>query len=376
MSGDCAMSVGGGIVCTKTNGATLTSSATVAPGATGNIIVSNGSVWQSVAMSGGCTIVSSGAVTCLTSTTPPQGDNSTRIATTAFVANLPVGQASTGSVAMFISTSGTNSGNNCQNNLSPCKDPGWALRQCNFGTRCSVQFANGAFSLSDGLTSPGCPNANPDICAPAIDVFYYRVVSFVGDCSNLPSSLNNVTVAATVDNQTLFTAEDHSIMFVSCMTFVNVGSSCTIAGPHQCTGVTLVSGRQLAIVDADNLAISNAWPSGTFLNSTEQASVNCGGLLIFNSVAMQGIASLQLGAKMSFGCQVTFGASGSWGGGSGYAFNANDRSLLDMSAVTFTGTTPSGNQCLATHNSVINTYASALPGNANTCIARSGSQIN
>jgi len=360
LTGDCTMSVVGAITCTKTNGVALGSAATVVAGTAGNVLVSNGSALLSVAMSGSCTMAAGGVINCLTSTTPPPNYNSTRIATTAYVqanAGFPI----TNNTQLYINSGTGSDTGNCQNIGSPCQSFGYVANQCNIGTQCFVNVANGTYLFVNNVGA-----------ASPVNFTYYHVITFQGDCSALPASAANVLIQPSANSQIMFSIQDHALAFIKCMTVVNPSS---VQCSGQCQGVTVIQSRQLAIVDADNLGIQNALPLGKMFDSTEVASLNCAGILNLQAFSMNNLATVTQFSKMSFGCNVTAAA----GTINGATFAVSNGSWLDVSSAIFggagAGTGTSGTACAVSNGSIVRASGVTIPGNLNSCTAANGSGI-
>jgi len=154
---------------------------------------------------------------------------------------------------------------------TPCTAQG-AFMRCHMdnpqGDVCNVQLADG------------------DYFDPGINVFYYRFVRFVGNCSN-PSSVRLIGLRA----GNLIWVQDHSIGIVECMRLEGfVG------------GVNGIAGRQHVIIDYNNVVFGNM-PGGKHIELFEYSIASCvGRVLIAGNAAVHG--NVHKSSTLNMFCEV------------------------------------------------------------------------
>jgi len=306
------------------------------------------------------------------------------------------GFPATSQLSFFVATTGDNA-NNCITAATACFTIEYVIRLCPIGTRCVINIAPGTYVAYGDPTHPSNPTdpIAPMIASPAYNTFYYRTINFSGkDPVSGSCNVNNVNIHAGENGQTIFESQDHAVIFVSCLTFVNnpIPGAC---GGSPCTGVFMIDGRQLAIVDADDIQITNNWVNGTFLSATDLASVNCGNTFRMQSFgtapnSLNALGVAQARAKLNWACQGSFFASGSW---TTAAFVASGGAMIDLSGGSGfpsfnlnTGVTITGPQCNITQGAIMLSAqqlpppppaggGTGIPGTAGSCTTGGGGMV-
>jgi hypothetical protein len=171
----------------------------------------------------------------------------------------------------FASPSGPR--NSVCSQAEPCT-PQWAFVVCHEATVptgvCNIQLADG------------------DYLDPEINIYYYRFVNIVGNCTN-PSL---VRLIGTRPATTLIWVQDHAIGVFSCMRLEGYTGS-----------VTGIAGRQHVIVDYARIIFGNM-PGGAHVLMTEFSIASCGDVvMIAGNVAVH--AAALKNSVINLPCSIT-----------------------------------------------------------------------
>jgi len=213
-----------------------------------------------------------------------------------------------GATSYFAAPNGVDNGTCSQ--AQPCTAQG-AFMRCHLdspsGDKCNIQLAPG------------------DYYDPGINVFYYRLASFSGDCAN-PSA---VRLIGTIPGTALIWVQDHAIGIFGCMLLVaHVG------------GVTGIAGRQHVIIDYYNIMFANM-SGGQHIALNEFSIASCVGPVTINgnAIAHAGVVNL---SKVNLSCPFTINGVFAID----YFISTSGWSIVDASQATFTGSFfVTGTQC-------------------------------
>jgi hypothetical protein len=249
-----------------------------------------------------------------------------------------VGAALSTAVTHYKAAPTGNDTNDCLSLSTPCLTIQHAIDLCALGVVCSIDLADGAYSTTVGY-----------------NLYYYRFINVTGNCANHAA----VTVQIAANSKVLWTIQDHAVGTINCMTMTTNG-----------TGNTVIQGRQLGIVDLDNVDIGSGFVSGTLIVSTGLSSVNCGGTL--NIVAQPGYAAMMQASQnslLTFACATTIQVAG---GSTGTTISADGKSYVSLGGASFSGagagTGTFGSQC-SIQDATLNKAGLTIPGVAGTCSA-------
>lgn len=243
---------------------------------------------------------------------------------------------------LFVSPSGSDS-NNCTTSLSPCLTIEHAIDLSPFGAQTTINLAHGTYTTLTGH-----------------NIYYYRTVNITGDCG-APSQ---VVIQTAGNGLTAFFVQDFALSQIVCVTFGTNG-----------TGNTVLTARQKAIVDLNNVIIStsggSSWSGGTVINS-DNSSANMGGtitlgngisLAVFGSAGNVGLTTITANVVTSGVNAIT------------NFFVASGKSYIKANTATLTGTGFIGTQC-SVSDATIDFPAAGLAGTANSCNAFNGGLVN
>lgn len=224
----------------------------------------------------------------------------------------------------FVSTTGSDTGNNCQVFASPCATIQHAVDQCPGGSACGVSLASGVYSQKT-------------------NVIYFRIISVTGPLDGSGNCINRSSVV--IDDGSvpgsLFFAQDLSAVTLNCMTLAAYAS-----------GSVGLATRQFAIADANNINFIN-FPNGIAVTANETSKIN-----IYNPGVYGGGSRWASAADLS---QITVGGAGA---SNGPAFDVAMISVLFGAVLNFYPSSWSGSvsgysfQCV---DAVAKNYG-AIPG--------------
>ena len=222
-------------------------------------------------------------------------------------------------VNTYVSPSGSDS-NDCLSAGSPCLTLQAAADKATGGAG-SITGA-GSVTIADGTYSGG------------VNVTYYKLVTFLGNCSN------NSAVVISNSGGIVFNAQDHAIVTARCLT----------VGP----GNVGFAGRQFAIVDFQDVRFGTVT---TGVSANEMSKANCAGTITLAGnmtyyAAANGMSSVIIGCTTMFANSPTIStlayavgrsyisASGAGYGGSSVSLTyqyINDSSLIIQPSGGFPG---------------------------------------
>jgi hypothetical protein len=241
-------------------------------------------------------------------------------------------------IPLFASPSGSDENNNCTVSSAPCQTIQHALDSCPDGRRCSLSPARGVYTTATGNT-----------------FHYHRVMSIVGNCKDWSAVVINI------DGNSLsaFYVQDKAILTARCVTFATTGA-------HN----VVMTARQSAIVDLDDVAIASPFAGGVLLNS-ENSSANAGGTIMMMVPAAFGtLVFAQKAGVANF--YATFAAMVP--GSIKTMFSAASKAVIDASGGAFSGADNTGTQC-SISDATLYRPPNGIPGTPNTCLPSDGGVI-
>jgi hypothetical protein len=224
-------------------------------------------------------------------------------------------------------------------------DPFGSGTQCTLANRCALPTAmSSCYAQAVEICNI---NFNDGIYVdPGVNIYYYRAVQLVGNCS----APQNVILRATIPNTALIWIQDHAIGIVQCLTL-----------EAHVNGVSGIMGRQHIIADWGNIIFS-IMPLGIHVFLNEFSIGSCVGPVWLRGGAMAHVA-VSNSSKANIGCQVNAASSISFS--SGFA-TANAFSIIDAGVATFTGGPVSGAGCTS-QQSIVSPPPQGFPGQPSRC---------
>jgi hypothetical protein len=196
---------------------------------------------------------------------------------------------------LFLSPTGTDT-SLCQSPAVACKTMQYAVDHVPYGAVVDILLADGIYSGT-------------------VNVFYWRMVNFSGNCEHPENIIINNPAAG----EAAFAGQDHAILTVSCIT--------SRSSQLHTTGIL---GRQQAIIDYDRVHFGEM-PSGVHFALSERATGSCVG-----PYWVDGSASFHTSVHRSdanLGCTVTVAKGLTFDS----YFVADFRSSIDARNATFLG---------------------------------------
>ena len=121
-----------------------------------------------------------------------------------------------------------------------------------------------------------------------VNVIYYKVVTFIGDCEGANNQKVNLVLKG---NDVAFRAQDYAIIGVNCLSISTRGE-----------GSRAFSARQFAIIDYKKVRLGEM-PLGVHVEATEKSKINClGGVEIMGGAVYHAAATQQ--SQINLNCDV------------------------------------------------------------------------